>query len=318
MLDSGAEARTFLLRDLPLVQRLKSQGISLDSESYLVRGLHTIEDAALSRLPLVDLGAPTLVVRYNGTPIIGQMRHSAGDTHAHIVFVSPTLTNGYDDTLEAAWFHLLDALAAVAGQRGAHTIHAEVNENSIVFETLCQAGYASYAQQDIWRRDPAPPPDTSQIVVPRQATADDLPAIRRLHDRLVPALAQQADPLPAPDGLIQMQDGRAAGYLAVRTGSRGIFLRPYLPPDDPALARGMVIAALAMLPGAAKTPVYCCVRGYQRWLGGLLEALGFKPWARQTVMVRHTVARIERPAFAPLPAAVQGGISVSGGHGGRH
>ncbi len=313
-----AEARTFQLSDLPLVHRLQSRGISLDSETYLARGLHTISDAALSRLPLTDLGTPTVVARYGNARVFGQFRHPPGDSHAHIVFIAPALTNGTSDTLEGAWFHLLDALAVAAARSGAQTIQAEVADNSVVFETLRQAGYASYAQQDIWRRDPQPPPAYNRAVVPHRATEQDMPAIRYLHARAVPRLAQQADPAPPPDGLVTYQDGQACSYLAISEGNRGIYLRPYLHPQTSACAQtgnraqDVLSAALNVLSHTARVPVYCCVRQYQSWLGSALQDLGFSPWARQTVMVKHTAAHVKHPAFAPLPA-VKGGITIPGG-----
>lgn len=319
MFTTEAEARTFQLSDLPLVHRLKSRGISLDSQTYLARGLHTIGDAALSRVPLADLGTPTIVARYASARVFGQYRHQPGNSHAHIVFIAPALTNGTSDTLTSAWFHLLNALAAAAARSGAQIIQAEVAENSVVFETLRQAGYAPYAQQDIWRRNPQPPPACGHLVVLHHATDQDMPAIRHLHARAVPRLAQQADPAPPPDGLITYRDGQACSYLAISEGNRGIYLRPYLhlpSANDGAqggdYAREVLSAALNVLSHASRVPVYCCVRGYQSWLGSSLQELGFSPWARQTVMVKHTAAHVKHPAFAPLPA-MKGGITIPGG-----
>lgn len=307
-----AEARRFHLGDLPLVSRLKSQGISLDSEMYLAHGLHTVEDAALSRVPLADLGTPTLVARAGETQVIGQFRHKQGESHAHIVFISPALSNGSDQALESAWLRLLDALAQAAGQRGAHTLHAEVDENSAVFEVLRQAGYAPYAQQDIWRRDPAPPPTQVPTVALCRIDEHDMPAVRHLHAQMVPHLAQQADPAPPSGGLAAYQDGRVCAYVGYTEGNRGLYLRPYLHNSARKLAQAVLETALFLLPRSRKVPVYCSVRQYQGWLGATLEALGFEPWARQTVLVKHTAAHIQRPAFAPLPS-VHGGIQISGG-----
>ncbi len=307
-----AEARRFHLRDLPLVSRLKSRGISLDSETYLAHGLHTVGDAALSRVPLADLGTPTLVARAGETQVIGQLRHKQGESHAHIVFISPALSNGSSGALESAWLRLLDALAQAAGQRGAHTIHAEVDENSAVFEALRRAGYAPYAQQDIWRREPGPPPGQTPTIALCRIDEHDMPAVRHLHAQMVPQLAQQADPAPPSGGLAAYQEGRVCSYVGYTAGNRGLYLRPYLHNSAKKLARAVLETTLLLLPVSCRVPVYCSVRQYQGWLGATLEALGFEPWARQTVLVKHTVAHIQRPAFAPLPS-VQGGIQISGG-----
>jgi len=312
---SDAETRAFTLADLPLIHRLKSHGISLDSESYLARGLHTAEDAALSRLPLAEMGAPTVVARCGSLAAIGQLRHTRGETHAHIVFMAPALTDGDPDTLETVWLRLLDALAVEAGARGAQTIHAEVDENSPIFEVLRPAGYASYARQDIWRRNPAPPPVAGALPL-RPAAGRDMPAVRFLHAQTVPRLAQQADPIPAEEGLVYFQEDKAWCYLTVSAGDRGVYLRPYLHPEAEPLAQEVLAGALIALERSARVPVYCCVRQHQGWLNGPLERLGFVPWARQSVLVRHTTSRVEHPAFAPLPG-VRGGIPLSSGRSGK-
>lgn len=315
MVNHEAEVRAFSLSDLPLVQRLKSRGISLDSESYLTRGLHTLSDATLSRVPLGDLGAPTVVVRYAREHAIGQIRHAPDAPDAHIVFIAPSLAGDFTHMQETLWLAVLDGLGYLAGQRGAHNIHAEVDEASGMFEALRRAGYASYARQDIWRRDPSPVPPLQDTVYLRQSRPDDLPAIRYLHGLTVPKLAQTADPAPGHEGVVYLCDGEVRGFISVSAGNRGIYLKPYLREDDAAHASAILHGALWLASRATTLPVYCCVRQYQAWLSGRLEDMAFMPWARQTVMVKHTTTRIKRAAFSELPA-MQGGIRISDGRTG--
>ncbi len=310
-----AEVRAFSLADLPLIQRLKSRGISLDSESYLSRGLHTLSDATLSRLPLGDLGAPTVVVRHAREQGVGQLRHTPDAPDAHIVFMAPSLPQEATRQQESTWFALLDGLTRIAGKRGALNLHAEVDENSGMFEALRQVGFASYARQDIWRRDPAPLPPVRESGGLRPALPEDLPAIRYLHAQTVPKLAQPANPVPGHEGLVYACEGELRGFIAISAGNRGVYLRPFIKEEDAAQAPALLTAALWLTNRATTLPVYCCVRQYQTWLSGALDALGFEPWARQTVMVKHTTARIARPAFAELPA-MQGSVSINNGRPG--
>ncbi|MBN2470110.1 MAG: hypothetical protein JXN59_05230 [Anaerolineae bacterium] len=311
MFNHEAEVRAFSLGDLPLIQRLKSRGISLDSESYLSRGLHTLSDATLSRLPLGDLGAPTVVVRRAREQGVGQLRHTPDAPDAHIVFMAPSLPQDATRQQESTWLALLDGLSRMAGRRGALNIHAEVDENSAMFEALRQAGFASYARQDIWRRDPAALPPVHDSGGMRPARPEDLPAIRYLYAQTVPKLAQPANPVPAHEGLLYTCGGELHAFIAISAGNRGVFLRPFIKEDDAAQAPALLTAALWLTERATTLPVYCCVRQYQTWLNGALDALGFEPWARQTVMVKHTTARIARPDFAELPA-MQSGVIHNG------
>ncbi|GAB4574135.1 MAG: hypothetical protein Kow0077_19130 [Anaerolineae bacterium] len=307
-----AEVRTFTLGDLPLIYRLKSRGISMDSESYLSRGLHTVGDAALSRLPPGSLGTPTVVARYGREHGFGQLRHAPESADAHIVFMAPQLTEPYTHLQETVWLALLDGLTMLAGERGALSLHAEVDENSAMFEALRRAGFATFTRQDLWLRQPdGGLPTPQNTVYLRPARPADKAAVRFLHAQIVPRLAQPADPIPNGDGLVYVCGGEVRGYLAVRAGNRGIYLRPYVHEADLPHLPAILTGALWMVPRTTALPVYCCVRQYQPWLEGPLAALGFAPWARQTVMVRHTAARVERPAFADL-SAVQGGYTLHG------
>lgn len=320
MTTANITVRAFALGDLPLLHRLKSHGISLDSEEYLSRGLRTASDAALARLSMSTLGTPTLVARQAKTQALGQFRlkiqPEAAAKSAHIVFVAPSLVNGYTTQQESLWLAMLDALSHEAGSHGAQHIHAEVDENSPVFETLRRAGFASYARQDIWRRTPDAPLCQPGAGL-RWAEASDCAEIRLLHAQTVPRMAQQTDPAPSTPGLIFRVGTRTVFYLAVSIGERGVYIRPYIRLEDSAQAVWVLGAALSMIKQAAKLPVYCCVRQYQEWLGSALADQGFTPWARQTVLVKHTSVRVEHPAFAPLPN-VKGGMTLPGSSATRY
>ena len=310
MSGSNTFVRSFQLIDLPLAHRLKTRGISLDSESYLARGLHTVEDAALSQLPLADLGKPTLVAQVDQAQIIGQYRHRAGAPDAHIMFITPTLTPRSDKALETAWLYLLDALAKAAGSHGAQTLRAEVDENSRVFEVLRQAGYGAYARQNIWRRNPATLPRTAPAVHLRQAAQADLPALRWHYGHRVPRLAQQADPALVAGGLLYQEGDTIKGYVLVSSGNRGIYLKRYLLPENVTEIEAVLQTTLLHLPRAAKVPVYCCARQYHADLSGPLKRLGFQPWVRQTVMVKYTTVRVAQVAFKEPASALEGYVAM--------
>ena len=55
-----------------------------------------------------------------------------------------------------------------------------------------------------------------------------------------------------------------------------------------------------------RVPVYVVVRRYQDWLEDALVDLGFEPWTRQAVMVRHIAAGVRQASFAPLARNLEG------------
>ncbi len=294
MLAALPEARPFLPIDLPLVHRLTPYGVSLDSETSLTRGIHTLGGAVWSSVPLTDLGTPTFVLRDGENGYVAQFRHRLGDQHAHIVFIAPDLERCEDD---GAWLALLDAMVGAAGKRGALTLNAEVDENSDAYVLLRRCGFAVYARQEIWRRSPgAVPPIRTTLVRPELES--DAFGINVLYTNIVPRLVLQADAPPETGrGMVCEQQGRIMAYLSIQEGKSGIFIQTFLHPEMYDQAMTLHGAVLARLPRAERCPVYICVRRYQDWLRGPLAGLGFEAWGSQAVMVKHTVARIEHPVL---------------------
>ncbi len=298
--------RAFTWSDVPLVRRLAPLGVSLDTVTGLTRGINPVNDAFLAALPLGDRGMPTYVLRTNGEGVLGQLRHREGAAHAHIAYIAPTLGDEKGDA-ETAWLNLVEGLVVAAGERGAHAVHAEVDPGSAIFAALREAGFAVFARQDLWRRPPAPVnPSPARLFQPRRAA--HMIGVGSLYANTVPRLVQQATPPPEADekGLVYVDDeGQVSGYLTIYAGKRGILLRVLLHPEADEKAAALIADALTYLSHLERTPVYCAVQRYQDWLREPLSAVGFEPWARQAVMVKQTVRRVQHPAFQPLPALEQ-------------
>jgi hypothetical protein len=288
------EVRPFLPLDLPLVHRLSPLGISLDSLTALTQGNHLVENAVWSSLPLADLGAPTYVLRLGEGGYVAQFRHKAGDQHAHIVFIAPSVAVQDDSE---PWLRLIEALIVAAGKRGAVTLNAEVAETDPTFELLRQAGFAVYARQTIWRRDPQP---LRARVLPllRPVTEQDAVALHTLYLENVPRLLRQAYSPPEPrNALVFGRGGRLSAYIAAHEGKNGIYLDLIMNPDEcQPRAVDLLADALHHLPRAERLPVYVHLYRHQDWLSSALERLNFVPLGTQALMVRHTARRCEQVA----------------------
>ncbi|MCZ7546570.1 MAG: hypothetical protein M5R40_24970 [Anaerolineae bacterium] len=300
------EVRSFMLSDVPLLRRLAPLGVSLDTVTGLTRGISPVNDAFLASLPLGDRGMPTYVLRADGRGLLAQLRHREGATHAHIAYIAPNLSDG-DDAAMAAWLSLIDGVTAAAGARGAHSVHAEVDPGSAAFVALREAGFAVFARQDLWRRAPAPAsPSPARMLQPR--TSMHMIGVGTLYANAVPRLVQQAAPPPEADerGLVYVNADRSvAGHITVYEGRLGILLKALLHPEVCDEAAALFADAITYLPHPERAPVYCAVQRYQDWLRGPLAEVGFEPWARQVVMVKYTVRRVQHPAYQPLPALEQ-------------
>lgn len=293
----GCEARPVTPLDLGLVRRLIAQRLPLDVACALARGLPGLEGVLLSSVPLADLGAPTVVMRNDGGGLVGQVRQRPGRGVARMTFLAPEPQAAH----LSCWMQIIEALVVEAGKRGAMLVSAEVPEDHAVFAAFRQTGFAVYSRQTILRREPGRAAGDPALLRPETET--DAIAISSLHANTVPRLLQQAEPLPEPDhsGLIYEKDGHIAAYLLIIEGKNGVVIKPYFHPEVYDQTAAVILAALAHIPRTEQVPVFLYARAYQDWLRGVLEQAGFKPWTEHALLVKHTLARVERLEPVTVP-----------------
>ena len=300
------ETRALQLADLPHFMRLVGRGVLLDSSL-----IATLDDDAPRESPLAPLmpARPlhTYLTRGAAQTVLGQFRHAPAAPHAQLTYLAPRAFTCTDDS---ACLQLLDALTAAAGQRGAHTLNAEVDECSPLFETMRQAGFAIYARQELWR---CPPGTTAlrdaKTLTWQRARSSDIHDMRQLLRALVPPMLHHALEQPAERaGWLYREGGQALAILAVQRGRRAHSLLPYLHPRLAERVAALLRGALALT--STKLPRYITLRRYQDWWSGALPALGFTCHARQAVLVRHIAAGVRATRFQDeLLEALEKGIT---------
>lgn len=299
--------------DLALVRRLASCQLSMDTTVALTRGMNPLEAALLTVVPLADMGFPTLILREHEQGYIGQIRHRAGETHAHMASLAPVP----DEALSyLPWMQLVNGMITTAGKRGAMTLTAEVPESAhAVFEILRKSGFSVYARQMIFQRPPAKVmamPSPRRVVV-RPIVASDLAQLNGLYANLVPGLVQHADPpqfyevgrASTLSLVVEAHpEGRLLGYLPVIEGKSGLVVKPLLHPDVFDETEAVLGQALQHWHKAERLPLYVCVRSYQEWIASPLQRLGLSLLEQQLLFVKYTVARVEK-STERLPIAVE-------------
>lgn len=298
--------RPFRWHNWPLFQRLAKQGLSLDVETGLVRGTGALRSIWLTSL-LGDVGGrPAYVLHCDGDVAIGQLRHTPGDTHAYIAFIAPEPERG--DT--ELWESLLEMLTVVAGDRGATNLIAEIEEGSPAYVGLRRVGFAIYARQEIWQREPQPVPGDTLTTV-RPSRPEDAFNATVLYANVVPGLLRQIEPAPALSGraFVLTEGDTLVGLITSQRGPQGSLLEAYLHPAAEHRTDEAIDGTLRHV-DAAQRPVYFRVRRYQSWLGTRLADHGFTLLGQQAMMVKHTAARIQQHAYQALPA-IEGGARAS-------
>jgi len=303
MVSRDVEARYVTLVDLPLLRRLGEKSVVLDSELSFTHTNNDVLGTFVSSVILPQRGLYTLVARSGAQQVVGQFRLKSDDLHAHVVYLAPDYHSGDDDT---PYLYLLDAMAREAGRSGAHALLAEVNEHSPLFEMMRTSGYAVYARQEIWVRQPGVYPSFLGDVTLKEESAQDLMGVNALMHSTMPALVQQFA-LPPSDmpRLVYRPHDRVEGYIAYAEGKHGIYMIPYLHPDVMSNAPSILDAAIRMIPRSDRVPVFVCVRRYQDWVCEALAELAFEPFTQQALMVKHMTAGVHRATFNSLKPQLQ-------------
>jgi len=313
--------RSFTLRDLTLVHRLSEHAVSFHTESALTNSSHPVRDALVS---MVSGDYPTLVWKSDGRDAAGfiQLQVREESPHAHIYFLGATPiywsgANGSNTAVslptdpfhknhdvdepilnENVWLALLDQAVIEVGQRGIHSLVAEVSEVGDELPVLRRAGFAVYTRQDIWVLEDADKDklDYSILLSQRQPTDDW--DIQLLYANTVPRLVQMVEPLPplnSGESWVLREEGEVTAFVHIQKGSLASWLRLFIHPHAESRVDEIVVAALQMARPAVSCPVFCCVRRYQSWLQGPLHRAGFSLWGSQAVMVKHTVKQQRKP-----------------------
>jgi hypothetical protein len=290
------DTRAFTLVDLPLLRRL-SDGTVLDCEVGLTRDARGPSTALLSSI-VFPRGWYTLVTRADDQQVVGQFRYKSEDLTAHIVYLASNVA-AKNQRSDSAWLHILDAMTHEAGRHGAHSLVAEVDSDSPLFETMRHARFASYTRQTIWRHDPVTLKDNDARIVMRAEEPTDQLEITALMYSTVPTMLQQVtQPTSEMHGLVYRTQERMEAYIAYTEGNNGVYLIPYIHPDAMENAANIIISAVAQMGRSSKVPVYVCVRSYQCWLDNVMVDLNFEAWAEQAIMVKHIAASCRHPGFS--------------------
>jgi hypothetical protein len=291
--------RPFTIRDLSLWQAASSQAVFLNPQSFLTQGPRAILRGAFFS-PLSALsGVFTYVLHNQGNSnaFIGQVSHPQGSQIAHGRFLSPknALTSRYLP-------ELLDGLLKQIGSRGAHSLIAEVDEDSPAFGVLRQNGFSIYARQQIWKIEQAHSTSAQTSSWRHALTGDEL-AVQILRNGLVPGQVQQIEATKESlDGYVFYRDEQLLAYADVKRGPRGIWLQPFVSLDAEPFEAAL-IDLLARLRPRASRPVYICLRSYQEWLQAPLKKLGASPGPYQAVMAKRTTLPLKVEETRRIPVA---------------
>jgi hypothetical protein len=308
------------LNDLIAVKQLQSRGMQLDLERAVLWP-HTPLHAALApRLPYSMVSAETIVLYSNATGrsrAIGflQARERRGRPEADVVFISPALDA--DEDAVSIWYRLLAECTRQIGERGGQRLFAQVPSGNGIEEVFRQAGFSSYAREDIYRLTEWPKNLVKGSSLRHQRARDGW-TLLRLYAQFTPRPVQIAEGMLSPEGqggkmgdwwdqssgsgYILEAENELVGAVRVRRGSAAYWLRFWLHPQAQEQSETLVCGALSLLWAAPHRPIYCSVRDYEGGLRNDLQAAGFEYLLTRSLLVKHTTMRAKESVIKLMPA----------------
>ena len=278
-------ARKIIWKDLAALARFKNQKLVLDNSFQYVYNPGLFSSSLLSLISSASgfFTAVELTDSEDPSIFVGQLFQPVNSFSARLVFLAPNDFNNHP-----AYGRVLSQLANTAGERGAMQIRAEVSDNSPEEELLYQAGFRSYAEQQIWKLPRRMVFGTGKKAwVP--VTKDTIATAEAFYQRILHGQIQRVEPPPVSSdiqGLISWKDGKVVGFSAAQFGPRGILvdllMAPEIDPIDEYLS-----ALLFHLPYRDTRDVYLRVRSYQQQLSSALERANAEAGPKQKAVVKR-------------------------------
>jgi len=293
--------RELAWHDLVTLYKYRGEILALDKTQLLTRGSPIGFAASLTTLhPAYSTYSSIVRGDKSIQPLMGSMQYRMGNRSARLSYLAPERA-----IATPALNLLLEDMAAHAGDWGALTLLAELEETSPAFEAVRKAGFNVYAWQRIWRFTGSGSNGNGSGDAPTRTvwkpavSLDEIP-VRNLYQCLVPPLVQGAEAFPNErlqprityQGLVYRQDDEVLGFVETTHGPQGIFLNPIIHPSV-SNAGGLLSALCEQLSPLLGRPIYLAVRSYQAWLEPLLNNLAAEPGMRTALLVKH-LARLQR------------------------
>ncbi len=321
-------ARWLGLKELVAVQSLQARGVQLDLERAVLWHHTPMQAALAAHVPLSAIGAETIVLAERPSlqdfqsasqPAralgFAQLRARRGRPEADVVFLAPALDSHSDAV--SIWYRLLAECAKEIGERGGQRLFAQVPGGNGAEEVFRQAGFTTYAHDEVYRLDDLPP-DLTRSQVLRHQRARDGWNLLRLYAEFAPRSVQIAEGMLSPQGqggklgdwwdqssgagYILEVDGEIAGAVRVRRGAAASWLRFWLHPQAADHSETLILGALSLLRAVPHRPIYCNVRDYESGVRSALDLFGFRSVQTRSLLIKHMTVRVREPLGKFIPA----------------
>ena len=308
--------------NLLLLKKLERRGTPFGLQRTLTHPLSPFWRALSSLVSIHESSIQTYVIRETAADGevygVAQLYERHGRPEAEIIYIAPSLSS--QPGMSGLWARLLTQVCKQAGQRGMQRLFAYTpwgGEEARVFK---EAGFMVYAREDILRFDRLP--ETRHDTPPeglRRLRVEDEGRLQELYSRITPRRVQWAEGQLSPPtwsamnnrGLLWgeeayvLEDARSielSAILQIMPGNSGHWLQLTVVPRTCGFSDELLNFGLERIAEWPAKPIYTAVREYQAGVLPALQAVGFEPFARQAILVKHTTVLIRDPLMKFLPA----------------
>jgi len=233
--------------------------------------------------------------------IVGQIHHDPKMASAHLNYLLAT----QDSNLDAVTI-LLEGLVREAGQWDVKQVVADLPLDSAMYSRFRQAGFSPLAKQRVFRSAQFRNRQEQLAGGWRTWTSEDIPAMRRLYQALIPPLIQTVEPLTRREmlGMVYYDaNGALQAYADLVYGPKGAWVLPIVNPQTEENLSAILAQMINDLPERYGRPAYLTVRSYQPWVEHALESLDLEVGPEQVFLVKYLTHRVKVSAdfsFAPV------------------
>lgn len=223
--------------------------------------------------------------------LVGQVHHSSKMASAHLNYLLIT-----PDADQEAVPILLEGLVREAGVWGVKQIVADLAVDSELYSQFRKAGFSALAKQKVFMSVDRTDVQTSLHGSWRIWTSEDIPAMRRLYQTLIPPLIQSVEPLTRREklGLVYYDpSGSLQAYADLVYGPKGAWVSPIVNPQIEEDLSELLAQMILDLPERYRRPVYITVRAYQPWVENALENLDLQAGSEQVFLVCYLSHRVK-------------------------
>jgi hypothetical protein len=188
------------------------------------------------------------------------------------------------------WFNLLESHVVQGARDRIQRLYATLdNQHADVAEIFRQSGYAPFSRQLLLRLDGPDWDQGTRLATMSPQTRHDVWGVHQLYGQITPRPVQLAEAKAARDWMLPLS-------LRIQSGREAHVMRLLIQPNARDEVPDMLRFGMSQI--ADTLPIWLVLRDYQEDLLWSAQDLGFQPFSEQSLLVRHNVAFIRRPAFA--------------------